>query len=543
MNLIWHIIKKDLRALKWPLLLWLGFIVAKLGVGVTLLTADGTESPEWFTRMDGLGKVLAAFECVSFVLAAALVQEDLLVGTKSFWVTRPISGARLMSAKLLTLFLVFGAMPLLLTLPWWLGCGYGLREIGWAALETSAIHAACVLIGILWAVVTDGFGRFLMWTLVTLFAIPTLTTTVAYYFTSGLSNAMLSTRFAVGAGIAVIGILVVVVHQYLTRRTLRSIGIIGATGAVLVLVGAFLPWRWNLESQLYTHLMEQEVGQWSAAAEPTGLKFAVESVQLTKVRREARNSQLLVKFRVEGLTESQALRVYWSDYEWRWADGTTNKGGASGRSGLGHMVSEKALGVAMKLAAEGQYTDTVAMTVGLEAERATRLTAEPPALLLSNRLQLLRFDSAVPVPLQGADWSSMGLVGERVASAEKSGEELLVTFIRHYPSLWVNNFAGGYLYEYGGGGFSQYLLVNRAQGFVDRGRAVDRRSTRIGTVEIHWYTQSYHASKKAGGPRPVLEAINALNDAELMRVTYVEQAQFIHEIKIDPLVAEPPVNP
>lgn len=538
MNLTLHIVKKDLRALKWPFLIWILIIVAKLCAGVTLLTAHGTETPEWFTRMAGMANVLSAFERVSFVLVAALIQEDLMVGTKAFWVTRPISGGRLLRAKLLTLLLVFGVLPLLVTLPWWLWCGYGLREIGWAALETSAIHAACVLLGLCWAVVTDGFGRFLMWTLVTLFAIPTLSGTLAYYFTRGLSNDMMSTRFALGAAIAVAGILVVVVHQYLTRRTWRSIAVIGATSVVIILVGAFWPWRWDMESWLYTRHMEQEEGQWSAAAEPAGLKFAVESVQLTKVRREARNAQLLVKIRVEGLTESQALRVYWSDYEWRWADGTTKKGGAWGRSGLGHMVSEKALGVAMKLAAEGQYTDTVAMTVGLEAERATRLTAEPPAFRLKNRLQLLRFDSAVPVPLQGADWSSMGVVGERVASAEKSGEELLVTFIRHYPSLWVNNIVGGYLYGISDGGFSQYLLVNRAQGFVDRGRAVDRRSTRIGTVDIHWHTQSYRASKKAGGPRPVLEAINALNDAELMKVTFVEQVRFTHELKADPLIVE-----
>lgn len=538
MNLTWHIVKKDLRALKWPLLIWALIIVAKLGVGVMLLTADGTEDTDWLRRMDGMSKVLAALEGVSFVLAAALVQQDLLVGTKAFWVTRPISGGRLLRAKLLTLLLVFGVLPLLVTLPWWLWCGYGLREIGWAALETFAIHAACVLLGILWAVVTDGFGRFLMWTLVTLFAIPTLTTTVAYYFTRGLSNADIGTRFAVGAAIAVVGIVAVVVHQYLTRRTLRSIGIIGAIGGVLVLVGAFLPWRWNLESQLYTHLMEKEEGQWSAAAEPAGLKFAVESAQLGKERPAAKNAQLTVKFRVEGLTESQALRAYWSNYAWRWADGTTRTGNARGRSGLGAMVSEKALGVAMKLAAEGQYTDTVSMTAGLDQEVWTRLAAEPLAFRLSSRLQLLRFDSAVPVPLQGSDWSSIGGVVERVASAEKSGEELLVTFIRHYPSLWVNNFAGRYLYDFAGQGFSQYLLVNRAQGFVDRGRPIDRRSSRIGTVEIDWYTQSYRASRKAGGPRPVLEAINALNDAELVKVTFVEQARFIHEIKIDPLIVE-----
>lgn len=542
MNLTWHIVKKDLRALQWPLLLWALVIVAKLGVGVILLTADGTESMEWFTRMEGLSKVLAAFERVSFVLAAALVQQDLLVGTKAFWMTRPISGGRLLRAKLLTLFLVFGLLPLLITLPWWLGCGYGWREIGWAGLETFALHAACVLLGILWAVVTDGFGRFLMWTIVTLFAIPTLSGTLAYYLTRGKPGPgaeLLTTRFALGIAIAVAGILIVVVHQYLTRRTGRSIALISATSSVIVLVGAFWPWSANLEARLFTHLLQQEAGRWTASPEPEGLAFTVAPAQLSVNNSTPRNGQLHVKFQVAGLTESQVLRSFWSEYEWRWADGTTRKGSAWGRSGFRELAAEKALGVAMKLAPEGRYTDTVATIAWLDPKAVQKLQAEPPAYSQRNRLQLLRFDSATAVPLQGAGRTLSGVLGERVARAEKSGEELLVTFIRHFPTMWLDNFRGGYFVEFEDLQYSQYLLVNRAKGIVDRGRTAGHRSTRIGTVSIEWHTQSYRASKKPAGPRPLLETSNALDDAELMRVTFVEQARFIHEIKIDPLVVEP----
>jgi hypothetical protein len=145
-----------------------------------LLNADGTEGIEWFNKMDALAKVLAAFEFVSFVLTAAIIQQDLLVGTTSFWMTRPISGARLLRAKLLSIGLVFIVAPVLVTLPWWLGCRYGLSEIGWAVAETVAAQAIAVLLGLLWSVVTDGFARFLMWTLVTLFATPMLTAIIGY---------------------------------------------------------------------------------------------------------------------------------------------------------------------------------------------------------------------------------------------------------------------------------------------------------------------------------------------------------------------------
>src|SRR5262249_55528045 len=98
MNLTWHIVKKDLRALRWPIGVWFLCVVGKLGVGVALLNARGDEGITWFNQMDLLAKTLAVGELLSFVLAAALVQEDLMVGTTAFWMTRPISGGRLLRA-------------------------------------------------------------------------------------------------------------------------------------------------------------------------------------------------------------------------------------------------------------------------------------------------------------------------------------------------------------------------------------------------------------------------------------------------------------
>jgi hypothetical protein len=99
------------------------------------------------------------------------------------------------------------------------------------------------------------------------------------------------------------------------------------------------------------------------------------------------------------------------------------------------------------------------------------------------------------------------------------------------PSLWVDNAGGGQLA--GTGEFSQYFLVNRTRGAVDRGTSTDYRITRIASVGISWRTMSFLAI-----PRPpkgsVLDAINALNEAELVKVTFAEQARFSHELKLGP---------
>jgi hypothetical protein len=542
MSLTWHIVQKDLRALKWPLGLWLLCIVVKLGIGVMLLNATGEEGAEWFRNLDIFAKSLAAGELLSFVLVAALIQEDLMVGTTAFWMTRPISGGRLLCAKLLSIGLVFIVAPVLVTLPWWLGCNYGSGEIAWAAAETVAVHAIVVLAALLWAAVTDGLGRFLMWTLVTLFTLPTLTGIIAYYSTRGrpaIPSDLVATRLALAVGLAALGALVVVVHQFLTRRTLRSAAIIGATVGASALFGAFWPWSWNLESRMNSLLIQRAQGKWPASAEPPGLTFALAPAVLESQRpgtRADRPYTLRMQYRVEGLTTAQVLMPYWSEHTMRWADGTTESGRGWGRSGMAEMVAQKSLGAGLQPIDDGKYEDTIRVTSLLAPRVGEKLQAAPPAYALFALLQLLRFEAATPVAKQAGDWDRFGGLGERIGSMEKDGERLLVTFIRHAPSLWVNNVAGGQLAPVHK--FNQHFLVNRGKDFVDRGSSVGKLTTRIGTVEIAWSTMAFRASKNGGGPRPLPEAIAALDEAELIKVTYVEQVRFTHEFKVDPFKAE-----
>jgi hypothetical protein len=143
----------------------------------------------------------------------------------------------------------------------------------------------------------------------------------------------------------------------------------------------------------------------------------------------------------------------------------------------------------------------------------------------------MQFEATTPVPLQAGAWQTEGRVGERIAAVEKIGEQVHVTFIRHAPSLFVDVVAGGQMAP--AGRFSRYFLVNRDTDWVDGGSTAYNRETRIGTVSIRWQTLAFRGTSKGGGPRPTLEAINALNEAELVRVSYREQARFMHELEID----------
>lgn len=536
MNLTWHIVKKDLRALKWPLVLWITVIIAKLGVGVTLLNADGTEGMMWFAQMDSVAKMLGAFEFISFVLTAAIIQQDLLVGTTAFWMTRPISGARLLRAKLLGIGLVFLVAPVLVTLPWWLGCRYGLSEIGWAVAETVAAQAIAVLLGLLWSVVTDGFARFLMWTLVTLFATPMLTAIITHAVhrrAPGVMQDLIATRFLLALLLAVAGVIVVVVHQFLTRNTWRSIALIGGTVVLIVGAGVFWPWSWNVDGRINAYLLRQAAGDWPAAAEPPGLTFTLASAEFSARKdRPDRPGTLVAKYRVEGLTGAQGLMPVRSEHLWRWPDGATAGGLTSGRSGLADMMAAQALHAGVTAGPEAAASDVLAFSSYLRPATMQQVRAQAPAYTLQARLRLMRFESASRVPLEPGSWSAHESYSERLAQVEKEGPQLLVTFIRHMPSLWVDNAGGGPLAP--AGEYAQYYLVNRARNHVDRGSSTDFKLTRIGTVGISWRTVAYTAVPRPPGGGSTLDAINALNDAELVKVTLAEVARFSRELKLGP---------
>ncbi len=543
MNLTWHIVKKDLRALRLPLGLWLLTIVAKLAIGVVLLTSDTTAGSEWFLRMDASAKILAGLECVSFVLVAAIIQEDMLVGTTAFWKTRPISGARLLCAKLAGIALVFLVAPIMVTLPWWLGCHYGMHEIAWAAQETLVVHAIFVLLGLLWSGVTDGFARFLAWTLVTLFAIPTMTMTLMYYATGrghhgGPSSDVMISRIAIAIAVGVVAIGVVVVHQFLTRRTARSIGIIGGFVGLIVVICAFLPVAWHLEQRFYNRLASEGEGGWPASAEPAGLKFtlapAAKLVGPVPSSRQIRRL-LHVNYRVDGLPANQMLSQAFSAHQWRWPDGTSETGHSAGFSDVYDATSDYVMGFVRKTHDDRYHAAALEARMTVSQDTAEKLLATTPAYTLDARLYLAQIDSIVSIPKQGGPRHSSGVTTERVADVQKDGEALLVTLVRSAPTLWIDY---GKWNDSPQPAFGQYLLVNAARDFVDRGWQRSNMSTQIGSVGIEWKTLAYRAVKKEPGKRPSLEAMTALDDAELVKVSYREVARFTHVFTTDAFVTE-----
>jgi hypothetical protein len=108
MKLMLHIVRKDLRRLRWYLAAWLAVVAARYAIGYAVIWGS-VISGDTFRWLEVVVGAMGAGEVIAmFFVTALLVQGDALVGSRQFWLTRPISGWRLLGAKIL------GAVLLLL---------------------------------------------------------------------------------------------------------------------------------------------------------------------------------------------------------------------------------------------------------------------------------------------------------------------------------------------------------------------------------------------------------------------------------------------
>jgi hypothetical protein len=113
MTLAWHIAVKDLRLQRWALIAWA--LVLLVTMSFRVLQPQIGQDPAWrmlvplWAALATLGYVVIWIVCV-----ASLIQDDSLVGSTAFWLTRPISPTQLLGAKLLVLFVCIIAPSLLL---------------------------------------------------------------------------------------------------------------------------------------------------------------------------------------------------------------------------------------------------------------------------------------------------------------------------------------------------------------------------------------------------------------------------------------------
>ena len=150
------------------ILAWLGLMALKILFYASVSGVFGSPSLPWLIRL-GQGPEVPIRACIepiiAFVLVGWMVFEDSLAGTDVFWVTRPISGARLLAAKALGAALLFVLLPVAINVPWWLACGFSAGQIAHAAIPMAAEYSVIVVVGMGVASATTSFPRYFLWTI------------------------------------------------------------------------------------------------------------------------------------------------------------------------------------------------------------------------------------------------------------------------------------------------------------------------------------------------------------------------------------------
>jgi len=317
MNLIWHIARKDLHRFWVPLTLFCAVTLMRFGAGISLLASSGSDGA-WFYHMAVYANLLWGIGLVvTYMLVAGVIQED-SVASPAFWQTRPISGSRLLAAKALGLVLMFGVLPVVLTVPWWLGCGFGWAEIGRAAMETFAVQMGVALLALPWAAVTGSYGRFLLWTSVAAVAWVTGAIVFIEHATIPHSNILPWTgvmRLLVTGLAAGVGCVAVAAHQFVARRTPFSVALILVT--VLAMAGVGEWWTWD-GSALWSPTRSASNGM----AKDVGVSL---QEAYAYVASPDNDSFAQVRVKTGPVPSHCVLSPYYSDQRLRWEDGSITR--------------------------------------------------------------------------------------------------------------------------------------------------------------------------------------------------------------------------
>lgn len=250
MNLLVHHLRKDARHLRGLLIAWALLVLAQ---GVLIGWGNRAEPDN--------SAALVAFEIVAtllpvlqglltIVLIPLLVHDEPQVGTTGFWLTRPLPRSTLLSSKLLSVLAVVVLFPWMVDLVVMAANKVPLADLVLISPEILVSSLGFALAAMAVAALTPSFARYAL-TGVGLYAgflLIALAVFLTRLFLHG-TDSFLEEEWGLEQSRAVVTTIwmvpfcgVVVVCQYLTRVTRRSVLIGGGGLLVMLLLGWFWPW-------------------------------------------------------------------------------------------------------------------------------------------------------------------------------------------------------------------------------------------------------------------------------------------------------------
>src|ERR1051326_8319440 len=159
MTVAWHIVTKDLVRLRWILVLW---AVVLLGGASMVAIQAGLDANYYLAFYVVATVVLSGFSpLITVGLVMGLLHDDSVAEIDAFWITRPISSGELLQAKALVLAL-FGFIPVIVALPFWIHYDYGWTQIAGATLHTLRSYCVIVVVALPLAAISANGSKFVL---------------------------------------------------------------------------------------------------------------------------------------------------------------------------------------------------------------------------------------------------------------------------------------------------------------------------------------------------------------------------------------------
>jgi hypothetical protein len=249
MSGIWRQAVKDLRRFKWLLG---GYAAAAALFHVMQAESLVLLGRGWMTTQSlaYAQMVLSAIVAGAMVaMAVVLVQEDPPVGTTAFWLTRPLSGSSLLLSKILVAVVAFVLLPIVFSLFAILSLGLS-PSAALRLVPGMLVQQAVVLLPVLaLAVITPNLAQFVTAALLAVLAFCVVVLGIRVMAPRGslrASEMVVASRSVISVAFPIVAGAIVLVHQYLTRKTPRSIAL---TAVSVPLLGAMvLAWPWSIVS-------------------------------------------------------------------------------------------------------------------------------------------------------------------------------------------------------------------------------------------------------------------------------------------------------
>ena len=261
-----HIVGKDIRDLRLllPLAGWWSIAILQ----VLLISVLGwiPSSPPAIEMMSGvflggLAWLLAALDFGLLVLIVSqLIQRDSTVGSTAFWLSRPVSGARLLAGKALFLLLAVILPTVATQFLTLLLNGVILYDAFRSVPQMVVLQLLVLAVLTTLACLTPNLPRMLFAGIVAAVGLAIVQYALRLPFLRTRWDRSLEDSAAIGFSLFLLAIAVAVVcHQYLTRETKRSLIVASPVVAGLFLFMTLWPWDlWPTENPVAQAILDPE---------------------------------------------------------------------------------------------------------------------------------------------------------------------------------------------------------------------------------------------------------------------------------------------